>query len=644
MANYFQTADLPNGSADWLSQIGWGSTTVKSKSTTSVVLLNADNSLTVITGTGFAFSGDNPTAGTVTQISRFDSAQTTEWERIETFGFTVDLAVFKAALGNAIILGGYLFAGSDTMTQLIAGAIAYAFDGDDTVMLGKNGYVYAAGGDDDIDGVISLNLGSDNDTVDYSLDGTGNVNTRGMIIQLNTNNASYEYNAIGLARDKQTSGFQETDQLKGINHVKATFGDDVVAGNIWFDSGNAPVGSKVWTFDGDDIISRASNVWAGSGADRITTAITAGGNYRGQVGDDMFVLSAPRSDQQADIIGGAGKDTLDLYMNFSFYVDLSDPVVYISGSGSAAVGVVTHAGIENLTGAGKGDSFVGDLGRNVFMGKGGNDTLIGSGGNDELIGGDGDDELRGDAKTGFAILSASQKGDDVLDGGLGDDEMYGDGGADTLIGGAGIDRMHGESGADDLQGQNGRDWMYGGSGNDVLSGGNSIDRLWGDRGEDILNGGRQDDRLWGGANDDLLKGAQGADVLRGENGDDELIGGSHSDELFGGDGADRLGGGAWGDFLDGGDGNDRLQGDKGDDRFYYADGYDLDTVVDFRNNQDTLVLKSNLWNGTLTVNQILNQFGSIQNGNAILNFGGGDVLKVKGVNNLSALNNDIDVV
>jgi Ca2+-binding RTX toxin-like protein len=89
------------------------------------------------------------------------------------------------------------------------------------------------------------------------------------------------------------------------------------------------------------------------------------------------------------------------------------------------------------------------------------------------------------------------------------------------------------------------------------------------------------DSLCGNAAANILDGGSGDDVLKGRGGNDELYGGYYtgSDTMFGGPGDD---------FFDGGRGNDRLRGGDGFDWFYFFDGSDEDTVVDFTHDVDTL--------------------------------------------------------
>ncbi len=228
----------------------------------------------------------------------------------------------------------------------------------------------------------------------------------------------------------------------------------------------------------------------------------------------------------------------------------------------------------------------------------------------------------------------------------------GDGAADTIVGDQLHDVIKGNGGADLLSGKAGNDTLRGGDGKDTLKGGSGNDTLKGDRGEDVLKGDKGDDQLFGndgsdklvgGAGKDVAKGGKGKDKLYGNDGDDKLFGNKGNDDLFGGTGNDKLSGNDGNDELFGGKGNDKLTGNAGMDRFVFKKNYDKDKVLDFQNNKDVIVLDDNLWNGNKTVSQILDQFGT-QNGNDfVLNFGAGDVLTINNTTK-SQIQNDIDII
>lgn len=125
----------------------------------------------------------------------------------------------------------------------------------------------------------------------------------------------------------------------------------------------------------------------------------------------------------------------------------------------------------------------------------GNDTVYAYEGNDTILGGDGND------------LIYSGEDDDYVEGGLGADTVEMDSGNDTFIGGEGDDSANGDYGNDILIGGTGDDWMRGSYGNDTLYSGGE---------------GEGDDFLWGGYGDDvfIMEDGFGNDTIEGENQDE----------------------------------------------------------------------------------------------------------------------------
>jgi len=101
----------------------------------------------------------------------------------------------------------------------------------------------------------------------------------------------------------------------------------------------------------------------------------------------------------------------------------------------------------------------------------------------------------------------------------------------------------------------------------------------------VIAGGESSDRLFGGVGGDRLFGNRGEDFLDGGEGDDFLFGGQENDTLLGSDGGDVISGDFGEDILTGGSGGDRfiLQGEKG-----------KDTIMDFEDGEDILLLGGGL--------------------------------------------------
>lgn len=157
--------------------------------------------------------------------------------------------------------------------------------------------------------------------------------------------------------------------------------------------------------------------------------------------------------------------------------------------------------------------------------------------------------------------------------------------ATMLLGTSGDDRLIGTPFDDNLDGLAGNDRIFGLAGDDDLLG---------RAGNDTLSGSSGNDTLYGGGGSDTLTGSAGADSLLGQAGNDDLNGGA---------GVDNLNGGAGSDELDGAAGRDRLTGGSGRDRFVLKRRQGRDTIVDFADRQDKILLGSGLSFDDLTISQ-----------------------------------------
>ncbi|TNC48508.1 hypothetical protein FHG66_14250 [Rubellimicrobium rubrum] len=165
--------------------------------------------------------------------------------------------------------------------------------------------------------------------------------------------------------------------------------------------------------------------------------------------------------------------------------------------------------------------------------------------------------------------------------------------------------------------------------------------LGNDAGNRIRLGAGADEAKGLGGNDELL-GEAGSDRLEGGTGADRLTGGDGADQLFGGAGGDMLVGGRQGDRLEGGLGNDRLSGGFGADRFVFANGHD--TVTDFQNDQDTVVLDDALWGGRDLASGKVLAFASVDGDGILFKFGNDHTLRIENVTNIAALGDDLFIV
>lgn len=178
----------------------------------------------------------------------------------------------------------------------------------------------------------------------------------------------------------------------------------------------------------------------------------------------------------------------------------------------------------------------------------------------------------------------------TINGTPGNDSILGNEFSSTINGLAGNDRIRAEAGDDVVNGGPGNDTILGGLGNDRLIGANGRDRILGQNGDDTVFGGAGRDILLGGNGDDNLAGQADNDRIKGFAGNDRLAGGTGNDRLIGNSGRDNLNGGAGNDVLNGGIGADRLRGGQGRDRFNVTQGGGLNTIVDFRDGSDRIVI------------------------------------------------------
>jgi glucose/arabinose dehydrogenase len=104
------------------------------------------------------------------------------------------------------------------------------------------------------------------------------------------------------------------------------------------------------------------------------------------------------------------------------------------------------------------------------------------------------------------------------------------------------------------------------------------------------------DLIAGGDGRDRLFGAGGADEILGGDGGDTIAGGGESDVIWAGAGDDDVHGDAGDDWIDGGADADVVSGGPGSDTFVFTAG--ADTVADFEDGQDTIVLGANFGFGS----------------------------------------------
>ena len=153
-----------------------------------------------------------------------------------------------------------------------------------------------------------------------------------------------------------------------------------------------------------------------------------------------------------------------------------------------------------------------------------------------------------------------------------------------------------------------------------------------------LTGSDADNVLIGNSGDNILSGAGGNDLLLGGGGRDVMLGSTsiNADVLIGGVGDDRLLGQAGADRLVGGAGDDIVTGGGGRDTFVFTQG--KDQITDFTANVDLI----EIWTDQ-TLDEVF-AMGQITDGNAVFDFGDGNVLTLLNVDQIAGLEYDLLII
>ncbi|MEH2083719.1 MAG: DUF4347 domain-containing protein [Nostoc sp.] len=170
---------------------------------------------------------------------------------------------------------------------------------------------------------------------------------------------------------------------------------------------------------------------------------------------------------------------------------------------------------------------------------------------------------------------------------------------------------------------------------DVINGQGGYDRIDGLSGNDLLRSGA-------GYEEDTLIGGAGDDTLIGGGGQDSLIGGAGNDILFASEGNDILIGDTGNDILFASYFDDTLTGGSGNDQFVYQASSIGNTITDFNQSEDKLIitdwLKSRGYTGSNPIADGYLQF--VQSGTSTqVNFTkDDDILASLNLNNFTATN------
>jgi Ca2+-binding RTX toxin-like protein len=324
----------------------------------------------------------------------------------------------------------------------------------------------------------------------------------------------------GTAGNDFLVGTAEDDTIDGLD------GDDSISGGDGFDTLHGQAGSdSLWSGQQGDADSglEHDHLFGGDGNDTLSMGF----------GDDVD--------------GGAGADSLQIYLEAATSGAILDTSDFASSTG-ATVGGGTIRNIESVS------HIVGSTyADTITIG-----TQVGS---VTVAAGQGDDTI---------IASASPV---TADGGLGDDRFFSGSAADTFEGGSGFNWVDYSLSTNPIA-IFFSPFFYQptiSSDGDRLSGvPNVVGTAFADKLVGATGGGNV---FIGLAGNDVLDGGGGHDTLDGGDGDDTLLGGSLEDVLLGGDGRDTLTGGSEIDILTGGAGNDTFTDSRRD--------LSGDTITDF---------------------------------------------------------------
>ena len=314
--------------------------------------------------------------------------------------------------------------------------------------------------------------------------------------------------ATGIAKD----GYGGTDTLMAIEHIYASFYDDLLTGN---DQDN-----WIEARDGDDI------VFGGAGND---TLIGGWGDDDLYGGDDDDLIEGFEGYDLVD--GGAGSDTA------SYYNDPSGVTVdLVAGTATDGYGTTdTLVSIEHISGSLHDDTLIGNGAENTIWGDDGDDTIEGGAGDDLLDGANGlKDTVSYFNDPALAGVTVDLAANTATDG-------YGD--TDTLYN---IESVIGSTGNDSLTGDAADNFFEGGAGNDVIFGGDGIDTV---SYANALSGVHINQNTGDGDDGYGTYDLVGGDI-------ENIIGSSHNDTLFG---LINLA-----NVIEGGGGNDYINGDEFD--------------------------------------------------------------------------------
>ncbi len=346
--------------------------------------------------------------------------------------------------------------------------------------------------------------------------------------------------------------------------------------------------------------------------------------------------------------GGSGSDGIELNLFLSqtslTLLDNQSSTLYMGGSFAGAV-----QAIENISGTGFDDYYIGNGQNNNFVGRNGNDILKGGGGVDVLLGGEGNDILYAD---NFDVSLTGDNGIDSLDftdnltqaisivlgvGASNTGYFYGLASGTSMTSITDLTNSVLISGIENITGGAGDDIIIGNSLTNIVSGGIGADQLFGMGGNDVIYFTKGDTVLDGGTGFDLvdltnfqnaikvnlgLSTTQiiysGADSVEGvvvKNFED-ITAGIGNDTISGTSAQNFIKAGAGNDIINGLGGTDVINGEFGNDTIFYnggesvADGGVGIDILDFSNYSGAVNLTMGSYSNSATEVILSNNLGS----------------------------------
>jgi serralysin len=431
-------------------------------------------------------------------------------------------------------------------------------------------------------------------------------------------------------------------------------------GNLRLDM-RAETASDVGGLIGNVLIARGTvieNAIGNSNGDTIT-GNAANNNIEGRMGNDR-------------IDGGSGNDML-LGQNGSDTL-LGGSGADFLGGGNDNDHLSGGIGNDTIYGASGNDTIFGNENNDLIYALSENDRIDGGTGNDTIWGGGGNDTVYHTVGEGtdYNFMGTGDDTFEVVDlpgvpgetSAVSNNNVWLGIGNDTAVTGAGNDLVYGMRGIDVITTNDGNDTVYSGSENDTVDGGAGDDVLWVGEGNDSLTAGDGNDLVYARSGNDYVTGGAGNDTMHMGEGRDTVFGGIGHDTIFGGDDNDLIFGGADDDFIFGGTGNDTVDmgmgndtfidtfqsgllgadtitGGSGIDTFQFTSQSSNDTITDFEIGIDVLRLTQNLWAGTRTSTEVVEDFATATVGGVVFDFGGGRTISLEAVFDTTNLADDL---